>query len=121
MIGKEELQEIEMLGREEPGQDREEFGETEGKKKRGSFLPLLQAAICLLLLLGLLILKFSDAEKFDQFSSWYRAEALREIELPEFQTAPKEEKGESGAREEKNTKYSSVSGIIQRAVCWNLL
>ncbi len=117
MIGREELQEIEKLGREEPGENTEEFGEE--KKRGGSFLPLFQAAICLFLLLGLLVLRFSDREKYSEFSAWYHSEASKEIELPEFR-APEEGTEERGREEEKKAEPSSQGGIIQRASCWNL-
>ena len=61
----EQLQEIENLGEEE-----EEFFPKESRRKEGgSALPIFQAALCVLALIALLILKFTDAETYNKPSS----------------------------------------------------
>ncbi len=91
----EQLQEIENLGEEE-----EEFFPKESRRKEGgSALPIFQAALCVLALIALLILKFTNAETYNKVTNWYQSEAAREIELPEW--------GEK--REELNSPSSAKS------------
>ena len=87
-----ELQEIENLGEEdcfpEEYSREEEFQEYDpGEVKRqekGSLLPLLQTALCVLALLTLLILKIAQPETYSKAVQWYQSEAAREIEWPQF-------------------------------------
>ena len=90
-----EFQEIENLGTEESFPEEyiqeDEFLEYDPydsrekkRQERGSLLPLLQTALCVLALLTLLILKIADTDTFSRATEWYKSEAAREIELPKF-------------------------------------
>ncbi len=50
----------------------------------GSWVPILQAVICLLALGGLLFLKYSGAPAYDAIAAWYHQEAEAEIQLPSW-------------------------------------
>lgn len=73
------MQEIEELGEQEEWEE-----ERAEKKESGSFVPLLQTAVCVLILLVLLFLKFTDEERYGEAVQWYKKEAAQEIQLPEF-------------------------------------
>ncbi len=77
-----EFQEIEDWGEDEKAEPpvREETRREGG----GSFFPLLQAALCALALLALVILRFADPEAYGKAADWYKGEAAKEIELPRF-------------------------------------
>ncbi len=80
----EKLQEIEELGLEEPeppDPERPEGGNT-------SSVPLLQAALCLLFLAALLVLRYSDSPIYQTFTEWYQEEASQEIQLPAWEETP---------------------------------
>ena len=74
----EKLKEIEELGLEEP--DSPEPQEPEGRG--GSNVPLVQGALCLLVLGALLLLQYLEAPAYDTFTAWYQQEASQEIQLP---------------------------------------
>lgn len=81
-----QIQEIENLGEDE------EISETQEKRGQstGSFVPLLQAALCALALLALVLLKFTDPETYGKVTDWYQSEASQEIELPQWNGKGKE-------------------------------
>lgn len=81
-----QFQEIENLG------ENEEIGETQDERGQstGSAVPLLQAALCVLALLALVFLKFTNPETYGRVTDWYRSEAAREIELPQWSGKGKE-------------------------------
>ncbi|MCH5354044.1 MAG: hypothetical protein J1E06_11365 [Acutalibacter sp.] len=104
-----EFQEIENLGENEEFQEefyeKEDFSEydpyaprEEKRQDRGSILPLLQTALCVMALLTLLILKIARPETYSKATQWYQSEAAREIELPKF-----------GEKEELSSLPSAVS------------
>ena len=110
-----EFQEIENLGTEEylPEENflEEDFTENdpydpreEKRQEKGSLLPLVQTALCVLALLALLILKMTDTETYSMATEWYQSEAAREIELPKF-----------WAKEEASSLPSAVSSEIPMA------
>lgn len=78
MQRQEELQEIETMG--------EEDLENEEVRQNSGFgtVPLLQAALCALILAALVFLKYMDREKYDTAVQWYQKEAVQEIELPQW-------------------------------------
>lgn len=80
----EKLREIEELGQEE-GEDQEDFWEDPEGHPNWSGAPLLQAVICVLALAALLIIKFTDTEKYQKITGWYEEEMSQEIELPYFE------------------------------------
>ena len=99
-----DFQEIENLGEEEYFQE-EDFVEYDPyapgevkRQERGSVLPLLQTALCVLALLALLILKLTQPETYSKTTQWYQSEAARQIELPKF-----------GEKEELSSLPSAVS------------
>lgn len=76
-----EFQEIESMG--EPFET--EAPPEEVKRGGGGEFLLFQAAVCVLLLFGLVFLKISQQERYQQVKSWYQQELHREIELPSFE------------------------------------
>lgn len=81
----EKLNELEKIGEEE---DETDFAE-DGYERRGgghSVIPLLQTAICVLALLALLFLKFTDEKNYGMVTNWYQKAASEEIELPKFES-----------------------------------
>ena len=115
-----EFQEIEHLGEEEAFQ--EEFAEydpydpyTPGEEKtqeKGSILPLLQTALCVLALLTLLILKIAKPEAYSRATQWYQSEAAKEIELPKF--GEKEELSSSAKPSDAPIAADTDSDSLQR-------
>ncbi len=91
----EQFQEIENLGEEE-----EEFFPAESRRRQegGSALPIFQAALCVLALLALLVLKFTNTETYGKVTNWYQSEAAREIELPKWGEKREELPSPSSAR-----------------------
>lgn len=79
MLEQEKLQEIENIGNEEENQENISLNQN-----IFGGLPLFQAAICVLLLLALVVLKFSDISVYNKVTDWYQNEMSREIELPQF-------------------------------------
>ena len=71
------------LGLEEP--DSPEPQEPEGRG--GSNVPLVQGALCLLVLGALLLLQYLEAPAYDTFTAWYQQEASQEIQLPAWEEA----------------------------------
>lgn len=108
----EQLQEIENLGEEE-----EEFLPAESRKRQegGSALPIFQAALCVLALLALLVLKFTNMETYDKVTSWYQSEAAREIELPEWGEKREEPPPSSPAQSANSSLPAELTnGSLQR-------
>ena len=84
----EKLKEIEELGLEEPDSP----GPQEPEGRGGSNVPLVQGALCLLVLGALLLLQYLEAPAYDTFTAWYQQEASQEIQLPAWEEAlPQEE------------------------------
>ena len=81
MVDPREFQEIESMGET----FQEEIPPQEVKSTSGAGFLLFQAAVCLLLLIGLVVLKLSDGERFQQVRGWYQQEIRREIELPSWE------------------------------------
>lgn len=79
----EDLNEIEEFGAAEDFEHEPQVQQRQGY----SILPLLQTACCALLLVALLFLKYQDAPKYHQVTTWYREAAAEEIELPRFQNS----------------------------------
>lgn len=100
----EKLQEIEELGHEEV----EDEKENREKKFSFSTVPLIQASLCLLLLLALLLLKFTQKEQYEKVAEWYRVQAAEEIELPRFQWDPPQKSEEPGQTEGTSREESGV-------------
>lgn len=75
-----QFQEIENLGEDEEIDETQE----EQRQSTGSAVPLLQAALCVLALLALVFLKFTNPETYGKVTDWYQSEAAREIELPQW-------------------------------------
>lgn len=73
---------IEALGEEE--YETEEYYRQEKEPGGVSLLPIIQTAVCLLILLGALFLRQFAPEKFSQAESWYKQYIQEEIELPEI-------------------------------------
>ena len=121
-----EIQEIENLGEQAENFPEENFSEEEfaeydpydpGEAKRqekGSLLPLLQTALCVMALLALLILKMTDMETYSKATQWYQSEAAREIEWPKFGT--EEEQSSLPPAESTETPMASElnDGSLQR-------
>lgn len=89
----EDLAEINRLGEEEhreeylfgegPPDDETVFDDgPEPEQKTYSIVPLLQTALCVIILVLLVFFKFTDKEKYDQAVSWYQQAAEEEIQLP---------------------------------------
>ena len=76
-----EFQELESMGET----FQEEIPPQEVKSSGGAGFLLFQAAVCLLLLIGLVCLKLSDGERYRQVRGWYQQEIGREIELPRWE------------------------------------
>lgn len=98
----EKLQEIEELGQEEAGEEKE----YQERKFGFSTVPLIQAGLCVLLLLALLLLKFTQKEQYEKVTEWYRAQAAQEIEIPGFQWELPE-KGDESSQAEKTPQEES--------------
>lgn len=81
----EKLREIEELGLEDPPPAPEE---PEGGGLSGA--PLVQAALCLLALVALVVLRSMDAPVYREFAAWYQQEAAGEIQLPAWEGADPE-------------------------------
>lgn len=106
-----EFQEIESMG-----EQTEEAVEETGSAKRsgGTLVPLLQALLCILALLALVVLKTADREKYEQVTDWYQSEASREIELPSW---ARERHDASNPPSESSLPPAAVSqkdGILQK-------
>lgn len=78
MMEQEQLQEVEQLGETLPQPP------PRIKSKLGCGLLLAQVTVCVLLLFGLVAVKFADPARFAKLSLWYHTEISREIELPQF-------------------------------------
>lgn len=76
-----EFQEIESMGEDFS----QEAPPEEVKSGGGVGFLIFQAAVCVLLLFGLVFLKASDQERYRQVRSWYQQELDREIELPRWE------------------------------------
>ncbi len=79
----EKLKEIEELGLEEPDSP----GPQEPEGRGGSNVPLVQGALCLLVLGALLLLQYLEAPAYDTFTAWYQQEVSQEIQLPAWEEA----------------------------------
>lgn len=85
------MQDLEKLREiEEWGQEEEQPLSEEPTESGGNPLPLIQAAVCLLILAGLLLLRATGQPIYHSFAQWYQQEASQEIQLPawEGETAP---------------------------------
>lgn len=83
----EKLKEIEELGLEEPDSP----GPQEPEGRGGSNVPLVQGALCLLVLGALLLLRYLEAPAYDTFTAWYQQEVSQEIQLPAWEEALSQE------------------------------
>ncbi len=93
MIKADELAAIDLADEESENSRKEEYNvwnqdpedpeENEGKTY--TIIPILQMAVCALLLVALVYFKFADEIKFKQAVSWYQAEAAQEVEIPQFE------------------------------------
>ena len=80
------MQDLEKLREiEEWGQEEEQPLSEEPTESAGNPLPLIQAAVCLLLLAGLLLLRATDQPIYHSFAQWYQQEASQEIQLPAWE------------------------------------
>ena len=76
----EKIREIQELGWENsPDPEEPKSGGT-----GGSWVPVLQAVVCLLILGGLLLLKNTGQPVYDTITAWYHQEAQAEIQLPQW-------------------------------------
>ena len=73
----------EESGLEEPDSP----GPQEPEGRGGSNVPLVQGALCLLVLGALLLLQYLEAPAYDTFTAWYQQEASQEIQLPAWEEA----------------------------------
>ncbi len=105
-----EFQEIENLGEEE------ELPEPSGEQRAGgsSALPLLQTALCVLALLALLFLKYTDAETYGKVTDWYQCEAAREIELPQWIGEREESAVTTSSKPQETPITAELDGSLQR-------
>lgn len=78
-----EMEEIDLLGEEE-GEGEEPY---EAPAAGGSLstVPLLQALVCVLALIGLLYLRHTGHPAYGEIRERYRQEAAQEIELPRWE------------------------------------
>ena len=97
----EDLQEIYAFGEENAEEAEMVLAEAE---KIHTILPLMQIACCALILLGLLLLKHFEPEKYREIVSWYQVTINQKIELP----ALRENAGGGEAAESKNTESASL-------------
>lgn len=81
MQNQEKLREIEELGLEEE----ETAPLEESREESRSVLPLVQAALCLAVLLTLLLMRQMNTAGYDAFTSWYQEEMKQEIQLPPWE------------------------------------
>ena len=72
------LREIEDLGLGENEDDSAEEASSTGS----GWAPVVQALVCLVLLLALLLLRYLDEPTYSSFAEWYHQESSREIQLP---------------------------------------
>ena len=79
MQDQEKLREIEALG-QEVGQ--EPPAQAQEPDREPSRVPLVQAALCLLALAGLFVLRQVEEPAYERFAQWYRQQASQEIALP---------------------------------------
>lgn len=70
---------------EEWGQEEEQPLSEEPPESAGNPLPLIQAAVCLLILAGLLLLRATGQPIYHSFAQWYQQEASQEIQLPAWE------------------------------------
>lgn len=106
-----QFQEIENLGEEEE----ELFPVERQSREGGSIFPLFQAALCVLALLALLVLKFTNAETYDKVTNWYQSEVTREIELPKWkENQEKPPLTSSASPSETSLPAELSSGSLQR-------
>ena len=81
MQDRERLQEIEEIGEQE---ENEEELQNESVRSGHSIVPLVQTAVCVLILLALLFLKYTDQERYQSVTGFYQKAAEEEIERPRF-------------------------------------
>ena len=120
-----EFQEIENLGTQEENLPEESFQEDfpeydpreEKRQGRGSVLPLLQTALCVLALLALFVLKMADTETYGKVTEWYQSEAAREVELPKFWAKEETSSLSRAVSSEPPIAPDSDSGSLQRLSC----
>ena len=80
------MQDLEKLREiEEWGQEEEQPLSEEPPESAGNPLPLIQAAVCLLILAGLLLLRATGQPIYHSFAQWYQQEASQEIQLPAWE------------------------------------
>lgn len=93
MQNTEDINEILEYGEPETGET-EPFSQP--PQKGYSILPLLQTACCALIIVALLFLKYQNAPKYDEVTTWYKEAIAEEIELPRLQSPlqPAESDGE---------------------------
>lgn len=70
----------------EDSESEETWENTENRQTgSGIAVPLTQAAICILALLALMMIKLAAPKKYETLTDWYRKEAAREIQLPSWE------------------------------------
>lgn len=90
MIDSQKIQEIESIGEEDVIIEEEQSP----PDSTGTAVPLVQAAVCALILLALVILKFVQPQRYAVITDFYRTEMSQEIELPEWRPDQSSEKSE---------------------------
>ena len=75
MQDRERLQEIEEIGEQE---ENEEELQNESVRSGHSIVPLVQTAVCVLILLALLFLKYTDQERYQSVTGFYQKAAEEE-------------------------------------------
>lgn len=79
-----DVNEIDTIGlKSDEENDTEDFDfEPYEHKKTHSIVPILQMSLCAIILVALVIIKFTDNEKFNTIADWYKESASQEVELP---------------------------------------
>jgi len=87
MMNFDELNELNALGESEELEDEEEdygFPDPQEKQKDRNYIPIIQLFLCAAVLVGMLVLKYTDSGHYQEIVNWYQKEISAEIELPEF-------------------------------------
>lgn len=82
--------------------------------KKHSMVPIIQCFACLIILLALIFLKYTNTEDYDLVTDWYDEKVNTEIELPRFAALPEESSSSAAAQSSEESKMGSDETMVQR-------
>lgn len=70
-----------------------------------NYWPVVQVVLCALLLIAMVVTKFAKPETYEAAVAWYKAEIVKEVEMPRF--VPEGEKTEESEQPDESASSSS--------------